>query len=615
MTPRTRSILAVAAAAAFASPAAAQFGFDLTILHSNDNESALLPTTINGVEVGGAARFASLVDQQRVAAANAGAQSLLIGAGDMILPGPVLNVADASGNFYDAEVINSVGYNALAIGNHEFDLGPSFFADYVGEIDASIPYLSANLDFSAEPQLQALVDNGRIRANTIVTLGNGAEVGLIGLTTPDLPTISNAGNVSVRSDIANVVNEQVALLEGQGIDNIVLVSHLQSLNNELNLVGQIRGVDAIIGGGGDELLINTNPVAPGDESLTPSPYPLTATDLDGNVVPVVSTTGQYNYLGQLELGFDSSGGLSSFGGDAFRVVDTSLSDGVMPDQQIVDDVITPLQADLASLNTVIGTTEVTLDATRSLVRTQETNFGNLIADAIRDAAVEQSVNVGADAPIIGLTNGGGIRNSVVIPAGDDITQLAIDTVLPFGNEVVIIEDVTPEQILLVLERAVSAVENVSGRFSQVSGFSFTYDPEGEAAQFTFDNDGNIVSVDNAGSRIVDVTLDGVNGGTTIIEDGEVVAGLENLLIDIATVNFLAGGGDGYPYEFLGLSDIGTGVTYDEALADFIATDLNGVVPDTLYPVGGTGRIVVVPEPATLSLLALGGLVTLRRRRG
>ncbi|MEL7239674.1 MAG: 5'-nucleotidase C-terminal domain-containing protein, partial [Planctomycetota bacterium] len=319
---------------------------------------------------------------------------------------------------------------------------------------------------------------------------------------------------------------------------------------------------------------------------------------------------QYNYLGQLELTY-SGGNLTDFGGDAFRVVDQSLPDGVAPDGDIQSNVVGPLLDDLAALNTVIGQTNVTLDGTRSLVRTQETNYGNLIADSILDAGQESSVIVGADSPIIGLTNGGGIRNSVIIPEGGDITQLAIDRTLPFGNEVVIIEDVSPEQLKLVLERAVSAVENVSGRFSQVAGLSFTYDPDADAAAFTFDDDGNIVSVDNAGQRIIDVVLD---DDIVIIEDGEVVAGLENLMIDIATVDFLAGGGDGYPYEFLGLEAVTTGIDYADALASFIADDLNGIVEASQYPISGEGRISVVPEPTGIALLGLPSVALLRRRR-
>ena len=244
---------------------------------------------------------------------------------------------------------------------------------------------------------------------------------------------------------------------------------------------------------------------------------------------------------------------------------------------------------------MVGRTEVTLDGTRSLVRTQETNFGDLIVDAILDTAQESSVRLNADTPIIGFTNGGGIRNSVVIPSGDDITLLDVRRALPFGNNVVIIEDLSVSQLLAVLENAVSQVENVAGRFAQVAGFRFTFDPDAAA----FD-------------RIVDVTLD---GGTVLVEDGQIAAGAENFLIDVATVDFLAGGGDGYP--LADLTAIGTGVTYDEALLEFLGDELGGVVTSNLYPEAGLGRITAVPEP-TLGLglgLAGVGLLALRRRRG
>ena len=608
-TTTTAAVLIAAAAAPVA--LAQQSPFDVAVFHNNDGESALLPVEINGVEVGGAARFKSLLDQRRTAVGN----SIFVSSGDNFLAGPVLNVSRETGTLYDARFINALGYDALAIGNHEFDLGPGFLADFIGAVDSSVPFLSANLDFSGEAELQALADAGRIRPRTVVTLADGSEVGLIGLTTPDLPTISNPGNVSASGDLARIVNEQAAALEAEGVTNVVLLSHLQGIDAEIGLIGQLVGVDAVIGGGGDELLLGSNPPAPGDENLDQRPYPIRVSDADGNQVPVVTTTGQYNYLGQLNLSFGANGQLTGSGGDAFRVVDQSLPDGVAPDAGVQQDIIEPLLEDLAALNTVVGRTEVTLDGTRSLVRTQETNYGSLIADAILDAAQESSPFFGADAPIISLTNGGGIRNSVVIPAGDDITQLAVDRTLPFGNQVTIVEDVSPEQLLLVLERAVSAVENVSGRFAQIGGFSFTYDPDAEAAEFTFDDDGNITEVVSEGARIIDVTLDSPGGGVTIIEDGEVLDEFLGLMIDVATVNFLADGGDGYPFPFLGLDGIETDVDYADALASFIADDLNGVVTANLYPEGGLGRITVVPEPAAvLSLVGVAGFAALRRRR-
>ena len=608
----TKMRLLAAAAAAVSVPAVAQAQLDLTVFHNNDGESALLPTAVNGVEVGGAARFKSLLDARRAAVGN----SIFVSSGDNFLASPVVSVTQQTGEFYDAQVINALGYDALTLGNHDFDFGPSFLADFVGAVDASVPFLSANLDFTGEPALQALVDSGRIRPSTVVTIdGTGEEVGLIGLTTPDLPIISNPGNVTANADLAGVVQGEVDRLTAQGVDNIVLVSHLQSINNEISLAGMVRGVDAIVGGGGDELLIGSNPVAPGDELLNTRPYPIVATDLDGNPVPVVTTTGQYKYLGQLDLRFDAAGTLDAFGGDAYRVVDQSLPDGVAPDANVETNILDPLRDDLARLNTVLATSEVRLDGTRERVRTQETNYGDLIADAILDAGQDNSATFGVDAPVVALTNGGGIRNSVVIPAGDEITQLAVDTTLPFGNEVTVIEDVPVEVLLQVLERAVSAVEFTSGRFAQISGFSFTYDPEATAAEFAFDDSGNVTGVVEPGERIVDVFLDGAADDVQIVDDGEVVMGFEGLLIDVATVDFLANGGDGYPFEFFGLMDTPLGVTYAQALAGFLTRDLQGVVPAALYPEGGLGRIAVIPEPASLLAgAAVAGLLSLRRRK-
>jgi 5'-nucleotidase len=609
----------------------------LSVFHNNDGESQLLPTTVatpgGDVEVGGLGRFVSRLDQERAAAASAGRQLLTVSAGDNFLAGPVFSVSQTPGqDFFDALAMNAIGYNAITLGNHEFDFGPDTLVDFISEVDASIPFLSANLQVSDDSPLKPLVDAGRIRPSTVVTLGNGEEVGLIGLTTPDLGIVSNPGDtVSVigageptRADqlqaLADVVNTEVAGLQGQGVDRILLVSHLQSIQNEIDLAPLLNGVDAIVGGGGDELLAGpTDPLLPGDTATRP--YPVTTTRMDGATVPVVTTSGKYGYFGRLDLDFDAAGELpdaNAFGGSIVRVAGSGIGpDGVAPDANVQNTIIMPLEAALDAAQTVVATSEVELDGIRPNVRTRETNFGNLIADSFLDAAQETSPAVFGNTPTIAITNGGGIRNSVVIPEGGEITALTAATVLPFENEVVIVEDVTPDQLLFALERAVSAVELVAGQFAQVSGFSFSFDPNQPAQELAFNQDGEIVGVVSPGERIVDVMLDMPGGPLTIIEDGEVIPEFTSLTLDVATLSFLAGGGDGYPWEFFGNNVVDTGVLDRDALTSFLADDLGGVVPASLYAASNSTsdpRITIIPEPASLALVGLGALCMIRRRR-
>jgi len=634
-----RTVLSVAVLAVVSLGVAPRAEGDLmlSVFHNNDGESQLLPTTVatpgGDVEVGGLGRFVSRLDQERAAASSAGRQLLTVSAGDNFLAGPVFSVSQTPGqDFFDALAMNAIGYNAITLGNHEFDFGPDTLVDFISEVDASIPFLSANLQVTGDSPLKPLVDAGRIRPSTVVTLGNGEEVGLIGLTTPDLGIVSNPGDtVSVigageptRADqlqaLADLVNTEVAGLQGQGVDRILLVSHLQSIQNEIDLAPLLNGVDAIVGGGGDELLAGpTDPLLPGDTATRP--FPETSTRMDGATVPVVTTSGKYGYFGRLDLDFDAAGELpdaNAFGGSIVRVAGPGIGpDGVVPNANVQNTIIMPLEAALDAAQTVVATSEVELDGVRPNVRTRETNFGNLIADSFLDAAQETSPAVFGNTPTIAITNGGGIRNSVVIPEGGEITALTAATVLPFENEVVIVEDVTPDQLLFALERAVSAVERVAGQFAQVSGFSFSFDPNQPAQELAFSQDGDIVGVASPGERIVDVMLDMPGGPLTIIEDGEVIPEFTSLTLDVATLSFLAGGGDGYPWEFFGNNVVDTGVLDRDALTSFLADDLGGVVPASLYAASNSTsdpRITVIPEPASLALVGLGALCMIRRRR-
>ena len=598
----------------FAAPPAAEAGSIVTLLHNNDGESQLIDAGSGLEDYGGAARFVSLVNATAAAAVN----PVIVSSGDNFLPGPEFNASLNDGVFYDARVLNAVGYDAIALGNHDFDFGPSTLANFIGSVDPAIPFVSANLDFAAEPELQALADAGRIVPSTVVTISGGQRVGIVGATTPSLPIISSPRGVDVQPVAANVQAE-IDRLTADGVDKIVLISHLQGINEDIALIPQLRGVDVAVAGGGDELLANPgNKLIPGDEDSVVGPYPLVEAEsddgsvvqvrnADGNVVPVVTTAGSYQYLGALEVEFDDAGNVIAANGQPLYVADASVDpvDGVQPDTAIVANVIDPVTAFVADLDrTVVATSEVDLNGVRESVRTEETNLGSLIADALLWQARELSDEFGVDTPTVSLQNGGGIRNDSVIAAGE-VTALDTFDILPFGNFVTVVEGVDAASFLAVIENAVSNVENSDGRFAQVGGFSFTYDPDAEA-----------------GSRVIDITL---ADGTILISNGEVVD--PSLELDLSIADFLARGGDGYPltdFDFTAL-----GVSYQQALQNYLTDELDGQILSSQYPLGGLGRIetgvfrdggdptnpTVIPTPtALLGGLVLLGLGAARRRR-
>lgn len=149
---------------------------------------------------------------------------------------------------------------------------------------------------------------------------------------------------------------------------------------------------------------------------------------------------------------------------------------ITPDAALLANVVAPVEAATADASAnVIGSTEVGLDGIRANVRTRETNLGSLIADAYIWQATQDGRALSGD-PLLALTNAGGIRNNSVFAPGDlseaDITQDA----LPFSNFLTVLNGVDATRLKALLEYAVADVEAVGGRFAQIGGFRFTWNP-------------------------------------------------------------------------------------------------------------------------------------------
>jgi 5'-nucleotidase len=587
----------------------------LTVLHNNDAESEL----IGDDDEGGVARFASLVAQAKAEAAADDRAAILVTSGDNFLASPEFTASLNDGTFYDAQAVDLLGYDALAIGNHEFDFGPELLAGFVDE-SSSPPFVSANLDYSGEPGLASLYsdrigrggrgdrDNGqrsgqdRLFKSVIVKLGND-QVGIVGATTPNLPFISSPRNVVV-NEVLPAVQSEIDRLEKRNVDKIVMISHLQDIDADVMLAEQLNGVDVMIAGGGDELLASPgDPLLPSQIGTIPfGPYPIPATNADGVEIPVVTTSGGYGYVGQLVVEFDCDGTVVGVDDDASRprrVVSTDFPDGVAADPVMQKQVVEPVAAFVDSLATnVIAQTEVELDGRRSPgVRTMETNEGNLIADSQLWQAQQLAADFGVAAPDVAIQNGGGIRNNDIIAAGadpgatQDITELDTFDMVPFANFVGVIPDIPRSQFKEILENAVSRTQpgdtpGGTGRFPQIAGFSMTWSGSGTAQ--VLNPDGTVAT---PGTRIQQVVLD---DGTVIVSGGNVVAGPD---INVSTIDFLARGGDQYP--FRGAPFTVLGVSYQQALFNYIVAPtadggLNGFISEAEYPEGGEGRNTELP---------------------
>ncbi len=568
--------------------------FTLTILHNNDGESQLLNAP-GQPDFGGAARFKTLVDQLTAEGAAVGGVTLL-SSGDNFLAGPEFNASlnlPEGESFYDSRVVNTFGYDAFAIGNHEFDFGPDVLERFIRGIENPVPFVSANLDYSNEPGLSALEQDGLL-PKSIVIEKDGEQIGVVGATTPNLPFIASPRNVVVMENIAELVQAEIDALEAQGVNKIILISHLQGIEEDQELIGMLKGVDVAIAGGGDELLANEGDLlVPGDETEVFGPYPLTATDMNGTEVPVVTTTGNYKYVGRLIVNFDENGNLTGVNEESGPVRVSGIeADAVEEDPDVA--AITANVADALEglANNILATSEVDLDGVRGNIRSVETNLGNLITDAFMWQATELAGQFGVPAPDVAIQNGGGIRNDNVIPAGD-ISELTTFDILPFSNFLTVIPDIPAEQFKEILENAVSALGGGSGtgRFAQLSGVNIVYDVNRQAQ--VLGDDG---SVETPGERIISATL---SDGTEVIKNGQAVYGADN--INIATIDFLARGGDQYPYRDAPFTSLG--VTYQQTLANYIVDGLGGAITAEQYPEGGEGRIVQVENaPVTLTVL-------------
>lgn len=575
--------------------------YRLTLLHNNDAESKLL-TGDSVAGYGGAARFKTVLERVRAedraytdADLRAGEKrrgAVLVSSGDNFLAGLNLSASFKKGvPWYDSIAFRSFGYDAATLGNHEFDFGPDRLADFIAGT-GSTPFLSANLDVTPEPRLRRLVLQGKIRRSTIVRKG-GDLIGVIGLTTPDIRSIASPGRVRISDAVADAANREARWLSLLGVNKIVLSSHLQGIAAEEALIPKLRGIDIVIAGGGDELLANEGDRLIPGQGTPVAPYPKLVKDASGADVPVVTTQGELRYVGRLTVEFDRNGKITK--------VDTAKSgpvrvsgaatdaDVAARDPQLVAQVEQPLLDYRAELDAnVIATTEVRLDGRNpDPIRRRESNLGNLVADAYLHAANTRAAATGSPRADVALANGGGIRNSSVLPVGP-ISEGTTFGILPFDNVVVVVPGVPRGQFKELLENAYAITPSTSsaGRFGHIGGLRVEVDTTRQAQVTQADG-----TVTTPGDRVRTATL---ADGTPIVVDGAVVPGVG---VNLATVDFLAKGGDFYP--FRGLPFVTTTVPYQQALATYLtaapaAGGLGGVVTAARYPEGGEGRISISP---------------------
>ncbi|WJQ13799.1 5'-nucleotidase C-terminal domain-containing protein [Geobacillus stearothermophilus] len=465
--------------------------FKLTIMHTNDTHAHL----------DNIARRITAIKQVRQEKPN----SLLLDAGDVFSGTLYFNEFNG---LADLEFMNLAGYDAMTFGNHEFDKGTAILANFVK--GAKFPFVSANVDFSKDENLKVSFrneissnpENGKIY-NGIIKEVNGEKIGIFGLTTAETKNISSPGEDVVFEDYIEEAEKAVEAFEAQGVNKIIALTHIGfndgGGDNDLTLAKEVEGIDVIVGGHSHDKLVE--PVV----------------DKTGEEPTVIVQANEYSkYLGTLDVEFDENGKVVGYAGKLIDI-DQKVKVGdkevyVLQDDPEAAAKLKPYNDQIEEKKkTVIGNSAVVLDGVRANVRTKETNLGNLITDGMLAKAKTINPNT-----IIALQNGGGIRAS--IDAGE-ITLAEVQTVMPFGNALAIME-LKGSEIKAALEHSVSLAPASNGAFLHVSGLRFTYD-----------------SREPAGNRVktIEVKEDGTN--YVPLED--------NKTYFVATNTFIAKGGDGY----------------------------------------------------------------------
>lgn len=276
--------------------------YSLRILHTNDHHGNLEPLRVNGQTMGGIVRRKTLVDALRAESGARGQPVLLLDAGDVFQGTPYFQqfLGQADLHFY-----NALGYDAMAIGNHEFDRGDQALSSFIG--GARFPVLSANISAAVPSPLA-----GQIIPWTIVERG-GQRIGIFGLTTIHTSWLSAPGpGVRIGDPLASA-ERAVRELEAEGVTMIIALAHL-GLKDELQVLQQVSGIDIMIGG-------HSHTRLGGDSQI--GPYPLIVTRPNGSQAAYGTAWEHGLLLGDMEVNLDAQGNLIQATGQA-RPVDESI---------------------------------------------------------------------------------------------------------------------------------------------------------------------------------------------------------------------------------------------------------------------------------------------------
>ncbi|XP_011808890.1 PREDICTED: 5'-nucleotidase isoform X1 [Colobus angolensis palliatus] len=434
--------------------------WELTILHTNDVHSRLEQTSEDSSKcvnasrcMGGVARLFTKVQQIRRAEPNV----LLLDAGDQYQGTIWFTV------YKGAEVahfMNALRYDAMALGNHEFDNGVEGLIEPLLK-EAKFPILSANI--KAKGPLASQI-SGLYLPYKVLPVGDEV-VGIVGYTSKETPFLSNPGTNLVFEDEITALQPEVDKLKTLNVNKIIALGHSGFETDKL-IAQKVRGVDVVVGGHSNTFLYTGNPPS---KEVPAGKYPFIVTSDDGRKVPVVQAYAFGKYLGYLKIEFDERGNVISSHGNPIL-----LNSSIPEDPSIKAD-INKWRIKLDNYSTQeLGKTIVYLDGSSQSCRFRECNMGNLICDAMINNNLRHADEMFWNHVSMCILNGGGIRSPIDERNNGTITWENLAAVLPFGGTFDLVQ-LKGSTLKKAFEHSVHRYGQSTGEFLQVGGIHVVYD--------------------------------------------------------------------------------------------------------------------------------------------
>ncbi|MGH6762426.1 MAG: 5'-nucleotidase C-terminal domain-containing protein [Phyllobacterium sp.] len=540
------SILALGAGTASAD-------YTLNILHINDLHSRMEPinkfdSTCSAEEIekeecfGGIARVKTKIDERRTALSRNDGNVLVLDAGDQFQGSLFYTTYKGDDS---AEFMNAIGFDAMAIGNHEFDDGPEGLLRFLNKVN--FPVISGNTVSETD-----LPIHDKYKPYVIKEIG-GQKIGIVSVLATDTDETASPGPKVKFLDEIEYLKQAVADLQKEGVNKIVALNHVGYVRDQ-EIAAAVDGIDVIVGGHSHTLLSNTDEKALG-------PYPTIVKNPSGKDVPIVQAYAYSKYLGDIAVTFNDNGDVIKYEGAPILLDKT-----VKPDEAIaarVKELAAPLEELKAR---VVATTTAPIDGSRETCRARECEMGNLVADAQLDRVKDQGIT-------LAIVNGGGLRASI---GAGEVTMGDVLTVLPFQNSLATFQ-LKGADVITALENGASQIEEGAGRFSQVAGMKYSFD-----------------KTKPAGERITSVEIRDGDGWKAIDKDAT---------YGVVANNYLRSGGDGYKiFATNALNAYDYGPSLEDTVAEYLAKNqpykpyVDGRIIDVAAAQPGTGQSPATTTP-------------------